>query len=139
MSYKSSAINPISHGVFDHVIFIGGGLKDLQPKTGLNLVRSLWQSYHVTMSLAWPIAQKKRSLALKMRKIWAFHFLKKSLNIQKSVKFIKEKLWGAIFKTLPFGALCTNLTQSFLKFCNYKVGKVKKVRTMIAIKENDDR
>ena len=32
-------LNPISHGVFDHDIFMGGGLKDPQPKTGLNLVR----------------------------------------------------------------------------------------------------
>ena len=26
-------INPISHGVFDHDIIMGGGLKDPQPKT----------------------------------------------------------------------------------------------------------
>ena len=44
--------NPIRHGVFDRDIFMGGGLKDPQPKTGLNLVQSLCQSYHVTRSLA---------------------------------------------------------------------------------------
>ena len=33
------------------------------------------------------------------------------MNLQESVKFIKEKLGGAIFKTPAFGARCTNLTQ----------------------------
>ena len=41
-------------------------------------------------------------------------FLRKSLNLQESVKFIKEKLGEAIFEKLPFGARCTNLTQFFL-------------------------
>ena len=39
-----TSINPISHWVFDRDIFMGeggGGLKDPQPKTGLNLVQSL--------------------------------------------------------------------------------------------------
>jgi len=30
--------NPISHGVFDRDIIMGGGLKDPHPKTGLNFV-----------------------------------------------------------------------------------------------------
>ena len=34
-------LNPISHGVFDSDVIMGGGLKDPEPKTGLNLVRSL--------------------------------------------------------------------------------------------------
>ena len=59
-------------------------------------------------------------------------FFKKSVNIQKSVKFIKEKLGGAIFKAPPFGALCTNLTRFFLKLHNYKVGKIKKLRIMLS-------
>ena len=63
-----------------------------QPNTGFNLVWSLWQSYHATRSLAWPITQKMKSLALKMKKIRAFHFLKKSLIVQKSVKFYKGKV-----------------------------------------------
>ena len=104
-------------GYLTVIISWGGGLKDPQPKTGLNLVQSLCQSYHVTRSLAWPITQKMRSLALKMKKLWAFHFLRKSWNLQESVKFIKEKLGGAIFKTPPFGARCTNLTQFFFKSC----------------------
>ena len=32
LSFKD--INPISHGVFDRDIFMGGGPKDPQPKTG---------------------------------------------------------------------------------------------------------
>ena len=31
-------VNPISHGVFDRDIFMGGGLEDPQPKIKLNLV-----------------------------------------------------------------------------------------------------
>ena len=64
-----------------------------------------------------PITQKMRSLAFKMKKLWAFHFLRKSLNLQESVKFMKEKLGETIFKTLSFGAQCTNLTQIFFKSC----------------------
>ena len=109
------------------VIFSWGGLKDPQPKTGLILVQSLCQLNHVTRSLAWPITQKMRSLALKMKKLWAFIFLRKSWNLQESVKFIKEKLGGAIFKTPPFGARCTNLTQIFFKSC--VITKYEKSRT----------
>ena len=46
----------------------------------------------------------------------------------------KKKLGGAICKMPPFGTQCTNLTH-FFKLCNYKVGKVKKICTMIAIKK----
>ena len=46
------SVNPISHGVFDRDIIMGGGLKDPQPKTGLNLVRSFCKKHLVTRSLA---------------------------------------------------------------------------------------
>ena len=66
-----------------------------------------------------------RSLALKIfEDFWI---------LQKFVKFIKEKVGGTIFKTLPFGAWCTNLTFFFYKLRNYKVGKVKKMCNMVAI------
>ena len=60
---------------------------------------------------------KDEESSFKNEKKWAFHFLKKSSNLQKSVKFIKEKLGEAIFKTAPFGAQCTNWTQTFFKSC----------------------
>ena len=41
--------------------------------------------------------------------------MKKYLKLQKSVKFIKKKLGGAIFKILLFGAQCTNFTQLLFK------------------------
>ena len=50
-------------------------------------------------------------------KIMSISSLKKSWNLQKPVKFVKEKLGGAIFKKLPFGTRCTNLTQIFVKSC----------------------
>ena len=38
------------------------------------------------------------------------HFLKKSLILQNSVKFIMKKLGGAFFETPEFNAWCNNFT-----------------------------
>jgi len=43
-----------------------------------------------------------------MRKIWGFEFEEKSLKLQKSFKFIKEKSVGAILKMPPFCTRCTD-------------------------------
>ena len=46
-------------------------------------------------------------------------FFEEIFELKKSIKFVKEKWGGAIFKTPPFGARCTNLTQFyFLKLRN---------------------
>ena len=74
-------------------------------------------------------------ISSKMRKIWGFEFLEKYLKLQKSFKFIKEKLGGAILKLPPFCAGCTDIAQSFLKLWNYKVGKIKKFKHMVAIEK----
>ena len=56
--------------------------------------------------------------------------------LRKSVKFIKEKLGGAMFKSPPYGARCTNFTQKFFfKLLNSKVVKLKKIRNLVAIKK----
>ena len=75
-------------------------------------------------------------ISLKMRNIWGFEFLEKSLKLRKSFKFIKEKSGGAILKLPPFCARWTDFAQFFLKLQNCKVGKVKKVEHMVVIEKN---
>ena len=77
---------------FLNVIFSWGGLKDPQPKTGLSFVRSSWQSYHVTRSLTWPITQKMRSLALKMKKIMSISFFEEILEFTRIRQVYKGKV-----------------------------------------------
>ena len=75
-------------------------------------------------------------ISSKMRKIWGFEFLEKSLKLRKSFKFIKEKLGGAILKWPPFCAGCTDFAQLFfLKLRNYKERKVKKFEHRIMIEK----
>ena len=103
------------------MIFSWGGLKDPQPKTGLNLVQSLCQSNHVTRSLSWPITRKMRGLALKMKKIWAFHFLRKSLNPSSLLR----KSWeGKILKRPPPTTTTNSAAGIHRSFCSWKLAYI---------------
>ena len=95
------------------VIDSWGGLKDPQPSTGLTPVRFLRKSHHLIRSFSWVTVQKMEWISSKMRKIWGFEFLDKSLKLRKFFKFIKEKSGGAILKVLPFCARCTDFAQYF--------------------------
>ena len=59
----------------------------------------------------------------KEKKTMSISFFEENFVLQKSIKFTKEKLGGANFKTPPFCNRWTNFT----KFCNYKLGEVKTV------------
>ena len=109
--------NPISPGVLRCDRFLGGGLKDPQPHTRLTPVRFLRKSHHLIRSLSWVTVQKMEWISSKMRKIWGFEFLDKSLKLRKFFKFIKEKSGGAILKVPPFCARCTDFAQIFFKSC----------------------
>ena len=111
------SFNPINPGVLRRDRFLGGGLKDPQPSTGLTPVRFLRKSHHLIRSLSWVTVQKMEWISSKMRKIWGFEFLDKSLKLRKFFKFIKEKSGGAILKVPPFCARCTDFAQIFFKSC----------------------
>ena len=125
----NSFFNPISPGVLSRDRFLGGGLKDPQPSTGPTHVRFLWKSHHLIRSLSWLTVQKGEWISSKMRKIWGFEFLQKSLKLRKSFKFIKEKSGGTISKVSPFFAQCSNFFNSctrllLKKVCNSKRKKL---------------
>ena len=64
-------------------------------------------------------------------------FFEEVFDFVRSVKFIKQKLAGEIFKSQAFDTRSPILLQKKKKkLCKYKGGKVEKIDTMIAVEKN---
>ena len=80
---------------------------------------------------------KDEESSFKNEKIMSISFFEEILEFTRIRQVYKGKVGRGNFKTLQFGTRCINLTQKFfLKLRNYKVGKVKNIRTIVAIKKN---